>query len=181
MPRSRAARPIPLAKWYPRRRFSRASTARHVPSRALAPMRTRLLAIAMNRWAALQLRRGGEDSGSYRPRQLQINRFYPGAFGVTPAYLINAEVRNQDLPGGPSPQGGHLPGHNATTDRGLLRLRAPGCRSDLPPSLTTSTRSRSGAADLRSEAVSTPRRWCPVKLVAERLCGAKKKKNRLAG
>ena len=131
---------------------------------ALSPEAHEALAIAMNRLGARSNSgEGGEDPARYgTEKNSKIKQVASGRFGVTPEYLINAEVLQIKIAQGAKPgEGGQLPGHKVNDMIAHLALRAPGRRPDLPAAASRHLLDRgSGAADLRSEAGESAARWC---------------------
>ncbi|HEY2145839.1 MAG TPA: glutamate synthase large subunit, partial [Steroidobacteraceae bacterium] len=81
---------------------------------ALSPEAHEALAIAMNRLGARSNSgEGGEDPVRYGTmKNSKIKQVASGRFGVTPEYLINAEVLQIKIAQGAKPgEGGQLPGH----------------------------------------------------------------------
>ena len=80
---------------------------------ALSPEAHEALAIAMNRLGARSNSgEGGEDPARYgTEKNSKIKQVASGRFGVTPEYLINAEVLQIKIAQGAKPgEGGQLPG-----------------------------------------------------------------------
>ena len=80
---------------------------------ALSPEAHEALAIAMNRLGARSNSgEGGEDPVRYgTEKNSKIKQVASGRFGVTPEYLINAEVLQIKVAQGAKPgEGGQLPG-----------------------------------------------------------------------
>ncbi len=100
---------------------------------ALSPEAHEALAIAMNRLGARSNSgEGGEDPARYRTeRNSKIKQVASGRFGVTPEYLINAEVLQIKVAQGAKPgEGGQLPGHKVNDMIASLRFARPGGRAD---------------------------------------------------
>ena len=94
------------------------------------------LAIAMNRLGARSNSgEGGEDPERYHnERNSKIKQVASGRFGVTPEYLINAEVLQIKVAQGAKPgEGGQLPGHKVTEMIARLRFARPGVGLISPP------------------------------------------------
>ena len=131
---------------------------------ALSPEAHEALAIAMNRLGARSNSgEGGEDPARYgTEKNSKIKQVASGRFGVTPEYLINAEVLQIKIAQGAKPgEGGQLPGHKVNEMIAALRFARPGCRPDLAAAAPRHLFDRgSGAADLRPEAGQSARRWC---------------------
>jgi glutamate synthase (NADPH/NADH) large chain len=103
---------------------------------ALSPEAHEALAIAMNRLGARSNSgEGGEDPARYRSeRNSKIKQVASGRFGVTPEYLINAEVLQIKIAQGAKPgEGGQLPGHKVNEMIARLRFARPGVGLISPP------------------------------------------------
>jgi len=103
---------------------------------ALSPEAHEALAIAMNRLGARSNSgEGGEDPVRYgTERMSKIKQVASGRFGVTPEYLINAEVLQIKVAQGAKPgEGGQLPGHKVDETIARLRYARPGIGLISPP------------------------------------------------
>ncbi|MEJ1963002.1 MAG: glutamate synthase large subunit [Gammaproteobacteria bacterium] len=103
---------------------------------ALSPEAHEALAIAMNRLGARSNSgEGGEDPSRYRTeKNSKIKQVASGRFGVTPEYLINAEVLQIKVAQGAKPgEGGQLPGHKVNEMIARLRFARPGVGLISPP------------------------------------------------
>ncbi|HVC01393.1 MAG TPA: glutamate synthase large subunit [Steroidobacteraceae bacterium] len=103
---------------------------------ALSPEAHEALAIAMNRLGARSNSgEGGEDPARYgTERNSKIKQVASGRFGVTPEYLINAEVLQIKVAQGAKPgEGGQLPGHKVNEMIARLRFARPGVGLISPP------------------------------------------------
>ncbi len=103
---------------------------------ALSPEAHEALATAMNRLGARSNSgEGGEDPARYRTeRNSRIKQVASGRFGVTPEYLINAEVLQIKVAQGAKPgEGGQLPGHKVNDMIASLRFARPGVGLISPP------------------------------------------------
>jgi glutamate synthase (NADPH/NADH) large chain len=103
---------------------------------ALSPEAHEALAIAMNRLGARSNSgEGGEDPARYRTeKNSKIKQVASGRFGVTPEYLINAEVLQIKIAQGAKPgEGGQLPGHKVNDMIARLRFARPGVGLISPP------------------------------------------------
>ena len=103
---------------------------------ALSPEAHEALAIAMNRLGARSNSgEGGEDPARYgTERMSKIKQVASGRFGVTPTYLINAEVLQIKIAQGAKPgEGGQLPGHKVDATIARLRYAKPGIGLISPP------------------------------------------------
>ncbi len=78
---------------------------------------------------------GGEDPARYgTERMSKIKQVASGRFGVTPAYLINADVLQIKISQGAKPgEGGQLPGHKVNAMIARLRYAKPGIGLISPP------------------------------------------------
>jgi glutamate synthase (NADPH/NADH) large chain len=103
---------------------------------ALSPEAHEALAIAMNRLGARSNSgEGGEDPARYgNERMSKIKQVASGRFGVTPHYLVNAEVLQIKVAQGAKPgEGGQLPGHKVNEMIARLRYSMPGVALISPP------------------------------------------------
>jgi glutamate synthase (NADPH/NADH) large chain len=103
---------------------------------ALSPEAHEALAVAMNRLGARSNSgEGGEDPARYHTeRNSKIKQVASGRFGVTPEYLINAEVLQIKIAQGAKPgEGGQLPGHKVNEMIARLRFARPGVGLISPP------------------------------------------------
>jgi glutamate synthase (NADPH/NADH) large chain len=103
---------------------------------ALAPEAHEALAIAMNRLGARSNSgEGGEDPERYgTERNSKIKQVASGRFGVTPEYLVSAEVLQIKIAQGAKPgEGGQLPGHKVNDMIARLRYARPGVGLISPP------------------------------------------------
>src|SRR5207342_3558522 len=103
---------------------------------ALSPEAHEALAIAMNRLGGRSNSgEGGEDPLRYRSDKVsKIKQIASGRFGVTPEYLVNAEVLQIKMAQGAKPgEGGQLPGHKVNELIARLRYAKPGIGLISPP------------------------------------------------
>ncbi len=103
---------------------------------ALSPEAHEALAIAMNRIGGQSNSgEGGEDPIRYgTEKSSKIKQIASGRFGVTPEYLINAEVLQIKIAQGAKPgEGGQLPGHKVNELIARLRHTKPGTSLISPP------------------------------------------------
>src|SRR5882724_10293827 len=103
---------------------------------ALSPEAHEALAIAMNRLGARSNSgEGGEDPVRYgTEKSSKIKQVASGRFGVTPEYLINAEVLQIKMAQGAKPgEGGQLPGHKVNEMIARLRFARAGVGLISPP------------------------------------------------
>jgi glutamate synthase (NADPH/NADH) large chain len=103
---------------------------------ALSPEAHEALAIAMNRLGGRSNSgEGGEDPARHRSEKAsKIKQVASGRFGVTPEYLVNAEVLQIKIAQGAKPgEGGQLPGHKVNDLIARLRHARPGIGLISPP------------------------------------------------
>jgi len=103
---------------------------------ALSPEAHEALAIAMNRLGGRSNSgEGGEDPKRYGTEKTsKIKQVASGRFGVTPAYLVSAEVLQIKIAQGAKPgEGGQLPGQKVNEMIARLRYARPGVALISPP------------------------------------------------
>ncbi|MFQ5546285.1 MAG: glutamate synthase large subunit, partial [Acidiferrobacterales bacterium] len=103
---------------------------------ALSPEAHETLAEAMHRMGARSNSgEGGEDPKRYgTDRSSKIKQVASGRFGVTPTYLVNAEVLQIKIAQGAKPgEGGQLPGPKVNEMIARLRYAKPGVALISPP------------------------------------------------
>lgn len=103
---------------------------------ALSPEAHESLATAMNRLGGRSNSgEGGEDPARYgTERNSKIKQIASGRFGVTPHYLVNAEVLQIKIAQGAKPgEGGQLPGGKVNNLIARLRFSVPGVTLISPP------------------------------------------------
>jgi glutamate synthase (NADPH/NADH) large chain len=103
---------------------------------ALSPEAHEALAVGMNRLGGRSNSgEGGEDPARYGTEKMsKIKQVASGRFGVTPAYLVNAEVLQIKIAQGAKPgEGGQLPGHKVNPLIARLRHAKPGIGLISPP------------------------------------------------
>ncbi|ACS87391.1 glutamate synthase large subunit [Musicola paradisiaca] len=103
---------------------------------ALSPEAHESLAEAMNSLGGFSNSgEGGEDPARYGTNKVsRIKQVASGRFGVTPAYLINADVIQIKVAQGAKPgEGGQLPGDKVTPYIARLRYSVPGVTLISPP------------------------------------------------
>ncbi|MCC5879349.1 MAG: glutamate synthase large subunit [Idiomarina sp.] len=103
---------------------------------ALSPEAHESLAIAMNRLGGhSNSGEGGEDPRRFgTERNSRIKQIASGRFGVTPHYLVNADVLQIKIAQGAKPgEGGQLPGDKVTAEIAKLRFSVPGVALISPP------------------------------------------------
>ena len=129
--------PIPISEVEPEEAlFTRFDTAA-MSLGALSPEAHEALAVAMNSLGGRSNSgEGGEDPQRYidRARFSKIKQVASGRFGVTPGYLVNAEVLQIKIAQGAKPgEGGQLPGHKVNDMIARLRFTRPGIPLISPP------------------------------------------------
>ncbi len=103
---------------------------------ALSPEAHEALAEAMNTIGGRSNSgEGGEDPKRYGTNKTsKIKQVASGRFGVTPAYLVSAEVLQIKIAQGAKPgEGGQLPGHKVNEMIARLRFSSPGVALISPP------------------------------------------------
>ncbi len=103
---------------------------------ALSPEAHEAIAQAMNRLGGRSNSgEGGEDPARFgTDRMSKIKQVASGRFGVTPHYLVNAEVLQIKIAQGAKPgEGGQLPGHKVNEMIARLRYCSPGVALISPP------------------------------------------------
>jgi glutamate synthase (NADPH/NADH) large chain len=131
-----AAAPIPIEEVEPISAIVARFDGAGMSLGALSPEAHEALAIAMNRLGARSNSgEGGEDPVRYgTEKNSKIKQVASGRFGVTPEYLINAEVLQIKIAQGAKPgEGGQLPGHKVNEMIASLRFARPGVGLISPP------------------------------------------------
>jgi glutamate synthase (NADPH/NADH) large chain len=131
-----AAAPIPVEEVEPLSAVLARFDSAGMSLGALSPEAHEALAIAMNRLGARSNSgEGGEDPVRYgTEKNSKIKQIASGRFGVTPEYLINAEVLQIKIAQGAKPgEGGQLPGHKVNDMIARLRFARPGVGLISPP------------------------------------------------
>ena len=131
-----APRPIPIEEVEPMSAILARFDSAGMSLGALSPEAHEALAIAMNRLGARSNSgEGGEDPARYATeKNSKIKQVASGRFGVTPEYLINAEVLQIKIAQGAKPgEGGQLPGHKVNDMIARLRFARPGVGLISPP------------------------------------------------
>ena len=103
---------------------------------ALSPEAHETLALAMNRLGARSNSgEGGEDPARYgTEKSSRIKQVASARFGVTPEYLVDADVLQIKIAQGAKPgEGGQLPGHKVNAMIARLRHARPGIGLISPP------------------------------------------------
>src|SRR5215469_3520948 len=130
------AQPLPIGEVEPAEAILARFDGAGMSLGALSPEAHEALAIAMNRLGARSNSgEGGEDPARYRTeRNSRIKQVASGRFGVTPEYLVNAEVLQIKIAQGAKPgEGGQLPGHKVNDMIATLRFARPGVGLISPP------------------------------------------------
>jgi len=131
-----AAAPIPIEEVEPAEAILARFDSAGMSLGALSPEAHEALAIAMNRLGARSNSgEGGEDPARYRTeKNSRIKQVASGRFGVTPEYLVNAEVLQIKIAQGAKPgEGGQLPGHKVNDMIASLRFARAGVGLISPP------------------------------------------------
>ncbi|WP_330947240.1 glutamate synthase large subunit [Thermomonas sp. LB-4] len=131
-----AAAPLPLSEVESVEAIVRRFDSAAMSLGALSPEAHEALAIAMNRLGGRSNSgEGGEDPARHgTERRSKIKQVASGRFGVTPEYLINAEVLQIKLAQGAKPgEGGQLPGSKVNPLIARLRHAKPGIGLISPP------------------------------------------------
>ena len=128
--------PIPLDQVEPEAAILRRFDTAAMSLGALSPEAHEALAEAMNSLGGRSNSgEGGEDPARYgTARMSKIKQIASGRFGVTPAYLVNAEVLQIKIAQGAKPgEGGQLPGSKVNELIARLRFAVPGVTLISPP------------------------------------------------
>jgi len=128
--------PVPLAEVEPVEAIVRRFDSAGMSLGALSPEAHETLAEAMNRLGGRSNSgEGGEDPARYGTvRMSRIKQVASGRFGVTAAYLVNAQVLQIKIAQGAKPgEGGQLPGHKVDALIARLRYARPGVALISPP------------------------------------------------
>ena len=128
--------PIPLDRVEPEAAILRRFDTAAMSLGALSPEAHEALAEAMNSLGGRSNSgEGGEDPARYgTARMSKIKQIASGRFGVTPAYLVNAEVLQIKIAQGAKPgEGGQLPGSKVNELIARLRFAVPGVTLISPP------------------------------------------------
>ncbi|MGM0691570.1 MAG: glutamate synthase large subunit, partial [Pseudomonadota bacterium] len=128
--------PIPLDEVEPIKSIVSRFDSAGMSLGALSPEAHETIAEAMNRLGARSNSgEGGEDPARFNtPKMSKIKQIASGRFGVTPHYLVNAEVLQIKIAQGAKPgEGGQLPGHKVDEFIGKLRYARPGVALISPP------------------------------------------------
>ncbi len=129
--------PIPLDEVEPEELLLKRFDTAAMSLGALSPEAHEALAVAMNRLGGRSNSgEGGEDPARYvdKSRFSKIKQVASGRFGVTPGYLVNAEVLQIKVAQGAKPgEGGQLPGDKVNEMIARLRYTRPGVPLISPP------------------------------------------------
>ena len=131
-----APQPLPLSEVEPLDAIFKRFDAAGISLGALSPEAHEALAEAMNRLGGRSNSgEGGEDPARYgTPKSSKIKQVATGRFGVTPEYLVNAEVLQIKVAQGAKPgEGGQLPGGKVNGLIARLRYAVPGVTLISPP------------------------------------------------
>jgi glutamate synthase (NADPH/NADH) large chain len=131
-----AATPVPIDEVEPLEAVLARFDGAGMSLGALSPEAHESLAIAMNRLGGRSNSgEGGEDPVRYgTEKNSKIKQVASGRFGVTPEYLVNAEVLQIKIAQGAKPgEGGQLPGHKVNEMIARLRFARAGVGLISPP------------------------------------------------
>ncbi|WP_087499726.1 glutamate synthase large subunit [Pseudomonas sp. SID14000] len=131
-----ADQPLPLEQVEPLEAILKRFDSAGISLGALSPEAHEALAEAMNRLGARSNSgEGGEDPSRYGTiKSSKIKQVATGRFGVTPEYLVNAEVLQIKVAQGAKPgEGGQLPGGKVNGLIAKLRYAVPGVTLISPP------------------------------------------------
>ncbi|SDU14925.1 glutamate synthase large subunit [Geopseudomonas guangdongensis] len=131
-----AEQPLALEEVEPLSAIFKRFDAAGISLGALSPEAHEALAEAMNRLGARSNSgEGGEDPARYGTlKSSKIKQVATGRFGVTPEYLVNAEVLQIKVAQGAKPgEGGQLPGGKVNGLIARLRYAVPGVTLISPP------------------------------------------------
>jgi glutamate synthase (NADPH/NADH) large chain len=131
-----STQPIPLDEVEPIEQIVKRFDSAGMSLGALSPEAHETLAEAMNRLGARSNSgEGGEDPARYGTVKMsKIKQIASGRFGVTPHYLVNAEVLQIKIAQGAKPgEGGQLPGDKVNEMIAKLRYARPGVALISPP------------------------------------------------
>ncbi|MDQ2696080.1 MAG: glutamate synthase large subunit, partial [Pseudomonadota bacterium] len=128
--------PVPIDEVEPAESIVKRFDSAGMSLGALSPEAHESLAEAMNRLGGRSNSgEGGEDPARYGTVKMsKIKQVASGRFGVTPAYLVNAEVLQIKVAQGAKPgEGGQLPGDKVDPLIARLRFSRPGVALISPP------------------------------------------------
>ncbi len=129
-------KPVPIEEVEPEEAILKRFDSAGMSLGALSPAAHESLAQAMNRLGGRSNSgEGGEDIARFGTDKLsKIKQVASGRFGVTPHYLVNAEVLQIKIAQGAKPgEGGQLPGHKVDEYIAKLRYSRPGVALISPP------------------------------------------------
>ncbi|NKF21167.1 glutamate synthase large subunit [Solimonas marina] len=130
------ATPVPIEEVEPIESIFKRFDSAGMSLGALSPEAHEALAIAMNRLGGRSNSgEGGEDRARFGTDKMsKIKQVASGRFGVTPEYLVNAEVLQIKVAQGAKPgEGGQLPGDKVNDTIARLRYSKPGISLISPP------------------------------------------------
>ena len=128
--------PIPIDEVEPAESLYKRFDTAGMSLGALSPEAHEDLAVAMARLGGRSNSgEGGEDPERFSTERMsKIKQVASGRFGVTPHYLVNAEVIQIKIAQGAKPgEGGQLPGHKVNEMIARLRFSRPGVALISPP------------------------------------------------
>jgi len=131
-----ASKPVPLEEVEPIEAILSRFDSAAMSLGALSPEAHEAIAIAMNRLGGRSNSgEGGEDPARFGTERVsKIKQVASGRFGVTPHYLVNAEVLQIKVAQGAKPgEGGQLPGGKVNELIARLRYSVPGVTLISPP------------------------------------------------
>jgi len=129
-------KPIPIDQVEPVENITKRFDTAAMSLGALSPEAHKALARAMNRLGGRSNSgEGGEDPARFGTDEVsKIKQIASGRFGVTPHYLVNAEVLQIKIAQGAKPgEGGQLPGDKVNKMIATLRYSMPGVALISPP------------------------------------------------
>ncbi|MBZ6071407.1 glutamate synthase large subunit [Aeromonas schubertii] len=128
--------PLPIEQVEPAKDLFQRFDSAAMSIGALGPEAHEALAVAMNRLGGQSNSgEGGEDPRRFgTEKNSRIKQVASGRFGVTPHYLMNADVVQIKVAQGAKPgEGGQLPGDKVTAQIAQLRYSVPGVTLISPP------------------------------------------------
>ncbi len=132
----RAPRPLPLEEVEPASEIVKRFVTGAMSFGSISREAHETLAVAMNRIGAKSnTGEGGEDEERFRDeRRSAVKQVASGRFGVTTAYLVNADELQIKIAQGAKPgEGGQLPGHKVDEIIARVRHAIPGVQLISPP------------------------------------------------
>ena len=132
----KSSKKISLSKVEPAQKFYHRFDTAGMSLGALSPEAHEALAVAMNKLGGRSNSgEGGEDKKRFNcEKTSKIKQVASGRFGVTPHYLVNAEVIQIKIAQGAKPgEGGQLPGDKVNSMIAELRFSVPGVTLISPP------------------------------------------------